>query len=182
MDAILKPMFSSHVSYHLWATQEMFQSISSVDDASIERNLGTSFGSLHGTLNHMFAADRIWIDRLNGKTDATLQAVATPAGISTLEDEWTDILKATALDVSHFATEDFIASRHFVNSQGTTFTMPVWQILLHMINHGTAHRGQVTGMLRQLGVKPTGTDLVQFYRSHPLGSMSVPAAHGEVRP
>ena len=41
--------------------------------------------------------------------------------------------------------------------------MPAWQIVMHVVNHGTLHRGQIVGMLRQLGVKPPSTDIVFYY-------------------
>ena len=47
---------------------------------------------------------------------------------------------------------------------GTPFTTPVWQIVLHLVNHATLHRGQVMAMLRQLGTKPPATDLIFYYR------------------
>ena len=47
---------------------------------------------------------------------------------------------------------------------GTPFESPVWQIVLHVVNHATLHRGQVMAMLRQLGAKPPATDLIYFYR------------------
>ena len=39
----------------------------------------------------------------------------------------------------------------------------VEQIVLHLVNHGTLHRGQVMGMIRQLGIVPPGTDLMHYY-------------------
>ena len=49
---------------------------------------------------------------------------------------------------------------------GKPFNTPLWQIVLHVVNHGSYHRGQVTNMLRQLGVKPVNLDLVRFYREN----------------
>jgi uncharacterized damage-inducible protein DinB len=50
------------------------------------------------------------------------------------------------------------------NSAGVEFRMPLWQLLQHVVNHGTYHRGQITTLVRQAGGKPVGTDLVTFYR------------------
>jgi len=49
-------------------------------------------------------------------------------------------------------------------SSGGVFASPLWQMLQHLANHGSYHRGQVATMLRQLGCKPSGTDLIGFYR------------------
>ena len=48
---------------------------------------------------------------------------------------------------------------------GQSATLPYWQMLQHVVNHGSYHRGQVTTLLRQLGAAPPqGMDLVAFYR------------------
>ena len=50
------------------------------------------------------------------------------------------------------------------NTKGHAFSNPMWQMLQHLVNHGTYHRGQITTMLRQLGATPLTTDLIAFYR------------------
>ena len=47
---------------------------------------------------------------------------------------------------------------------GNRFNQPVWQLVLHVVNHGTHHRGQVSGFLRAMGHKPPKLDLVSYYR------------------
>ena len=51
--------------------------------------------------------------------------------------------------------------------KGDPFETPLWQIVLHVVNHATLHRGQVMAMLRQLGIPPPPTDLISYYRSLP---------------
>jgi uncharacterized damage-inducible protein DinB len=48
--------------------------------------------------------------------------------------------------------------------KGNEYSQPLWQMMQHLVNHSTYHRGQVVTMLRQLGAKPIGMDLVVFYR------------------
>jgi len=52
----------------------------------------------------------------------------------------------------------------YKNIKGEPFQSPVWQIVLHIVNHASYHRGQITTMLRQLGHTPVPTDLIAFYR------------------
>ena len=53
---------------------------------------------------------------------------------------------------------------------GATGRSPLWQMVHHLINHGTYHRGQVTTLLRQIGAKPPETtDMIGFYRQRPGG-------------
>ena len=52
--------------------------------------------------------------------------------------------------------------------KGRPWQTPPWQIILHRVNHGTHHRGQVSGFLRSLGKTPPPLDLIAYYRLHPL--------------
>ncbi|HEY0810552.1 MAG TPA: DinB family protein, partial [Longimicrobiales bacterium] len=54
------------------------------------------------------------------------------------------------------------------NFKGESHANPLWQLLRHLVNHSTYHRGQVTTMLRQVGHEPVSTDLVLFYRQEKL--------------
>ena len=51
----------------------------------------------------------------------------------------------------------------YVNTRGESFAYPLWQMLQHVVNHSTYHRGQITMMLRQLGATPVATDFLVFY-------------------
>jgi uncharacterized damage-inducible protein DinB len=51
------------------------------------------------------------------------------------------------------------------NTKGEASQQPLWQIVLHIVNHASYHRGQITTMLRQIGCMPIGTDLITYYRS-----------------
>jgi len=53
----------------------------------------------------------------------------------------------------------------YYNTKGEALQQPIWQIVLHIVNHASYHRGQITTLLRQVGRTPTGTDLITYYRS-----------------
>ena len=60
--------------------------------------------------------------------------------------------------------EDFARVYEYKTTPGVPQAAPAWQMLQHLANHGSYHRGQIATMLRQLGAKPQGTDLIGFYR------------------
>ena len=57
-------------AYNAWANRTLYDEVGKLDDAAYRTNLGAFFGSLHGTLNHLLAADRIWLKRFTGTGDA----------------------------------------------------------------------------------------------------------------
>lgn len=66
--------------------------------------------------------------------------------------------------------DDLVRVHDIRTTKGEPYSHPLWQMMQHLINHGTYHRGQVTTMLRQLGVKPVATDLIAFYRQCAAGA------------
>jgi uncharacterized damage-inducible protein DinB len=54
----------------------------------------------------------------------------------------------------------------YKDTQGNAFSRPLWQLILHVVNHGTHHRGQVSGFLRAMGQTPPSLDLTAYYREH----------------
>jgi uncharacterized damage-inducible protein DinB len=112
----------------------------------------------------MFKADSVWLERLKGNGNAQLNSVVVPAP-AMLRDAWlaaADELNAITAEM----TEHQICSPvEYANSTGMQFKTPAWQILLHVVNHSTGHRGQVNGLIREAGGVPLGTDLIMFYRA-----------------
>src|SRR5215475_16125876 len=50
-----------------------------------------------------------------------------------------------------------------------SYTTSYWQMIQHVVDHSSYHRGQIVTMLRQLGVTPPSTGLIRFYRDGPAG-------------
>lgn len=116
-------------------------------------------------LQHIYLAEVVWLARVSGHEDAQITHHTAPAGIDEL---------ATAFREIHaqwlgWAVEpnDFSALVAHRNLQGEAFRMPAWQIVLHLVNHGSFHRGQVAALLRANGFAPPATDLIIWYRSLP---------------
>jgi uncharacterized damage-inducible protein DinB len=87
--------------------------------------------------------------------------------VSTLEavrGHWQSVEKDQARFVAGLDETAVTRPLTYVTFAGETFTQPLDQMLRHVVNHGTYHRGQVTTMLRQLGGQPVSTDLIRFYR------------------
>jgi uncharacterized damage-inducible protein DinB len=65
--------------------------------------------------------------------------------------------------IHNLADESLDKMITYINLKGETWTYPLWQMLQHLVNHSTYHRGQVTTMLRQLGAEPAATDFLLFF-------------------
>ena len=153
-----------HVLYNRWATRRTLQSVAVLTPEERSRDLKSSYGWVQGTLTHIYQADRIWFARLQGEPTAALALFAPPAEWEAFVQDWSahlDRFVAWAEKLDDAGWHRVVAYR---DSKGNPYETPVYQILLHLTNHNSYHRGQVTVFLRQLGHAPASQDLIIYYR------------------
>jgi uncharacterized damage-inducible protein DinB len=147
-----------HVAYSKWATDHLLAAVGQIPPEHLTHDFQTSDRTILGTLAHTFGADRIWLQRVKGESPTAFLTDADRQ-LSTLQRDWPTVLEGwrDVLDnpVHVIAYRDMSGNPH--NS-------PLWQIVLHVVNHGTHHRGQVSGFLRTLGHTPPQLDLIRYYR------------------
>jgi uncharacterized damage-inducible protein DinB len=153
-----------HVRYNRWATARTLRSAGVINHEEQIRDLGASYGSVRGTLVHIYQADRIWWDRLMEQPTLPLEKYEPPAERAVWEREWTALLDRYVAWAEGFTDADWNRVIAYRDTKGNPYESPVWQILLHLTNHDSYHRGQVASLLRQLGHAPLGTDLILYYR------------------
>lgn len=154
-------------AYNAWANRALYQEVGKLDDDAYRKNLGAFFGSLHRTLNHLLAADRIWLKRFTGAGDAptSLDAIS--------HEDFASLWAARQAEDARLAafvdslTEEKIRA-DFTYSPITNpsiITHPLGPALAHVFNHQTHHRGQCHGMLTALGGPSLSLDLIYFVRT-----------------
>ena len=161
-----------HLDFMKWADDRMFTLVRGLDQEMLNRNEGVSFGSLAGTVQHIYRAERVWYRRVHGEPSVQIGAVESPS-IEELAQLWPRLheeWRRWALELDSNGWYQSILSK---NAQGVESRLPHWQIVLHLVNHGTYHRGQVVSLVRQAGVEPVGTDLIAYYRA--LAAKATPA-------
>jgi uncharacterized damage-inducible protein DinB len=148
-----------HLRYSAWASRKLVEALRAVPDVDFEKPVGISHSSLLGTLAHILWADWLWFTRVveameqHGQTREVLETVWPE-----LQDKWV----AWADRASDAEIHRVVEYKSILDGQMAR--TPAWQIVLHVVNHATLHRGQVMGMLRQMGIAPPHTDLMNFYR------------------
>lgn len=150
--------------YSAWASRRVLESTVALSSEELHRDLGGSYGCLYDTLAHIFQADSIWWDRLMLKPTGDISVYDPPDELAELSKRWLTVLDTYVSWAEKLPPADWDRIVPHRNIKGEPFEAPVWQIVLHVVNHASYHRGQVTTMLRQLGRAPIGTDLIAYYR------------------
>ena len=153
----------THLDYTTWATKRLLAAAAGLSAEEMTRDFATADKSLLGTLVHTFAADRIWLARVRGTPPVGFidpkerdTAVLVPA--------WAEVAAGWKTWAAPLSDESFLETVSYRDIKGNPWTTPLWQIVLHVVNHGTHHRGQVSGFLRSMGHPPPPLDLIAYYR------------------
>lgn len=162
----MKELLKQYAAYNIWASRRIFDIILALPEEKQMAEIPSSFNSLYKTVLHMLDAENIWWQRMklseriivpSGNFSGTMKDLSdTLLQQSKQWEEW--IVASSDLSIEHvFQYQTF---------QGEQFKQPTWQMLLHVFNHGTYHRGQLINMLRQLGVeKLPATDFINWARN-----------------
>ncbi len=156
--------FKTMARYNRWMNQRIYECCASLSDHERKRDRGAFFKSIHGTLNHLLLADRVWMGRFTGEpfhVDSLAQELYADFADLRREREAEDqrILKwVTSLSQQEIDGE--LAYTSVLNPEPRR--MPLAFVMAHFFNHQTHHRGQVTTLLTQSGVDVGVTDLLRL--------------------
>jgi uncharacterized damage-inducible protein DinB len=150
--------------YNRWQNQNLYAAAETLTDAQRKENRGAFFGSIHGTLCHLVFGDQAWMHRFAGTPAPKAKSIAESA---TAIAAWADLKRErAAFDAVIIAWADRLDPAWltgdltwFSGAMKQDVTKPKWELVTHMFNHQTHHRGQVHCLLTQFGVKPGDTDM-----------------------
>lgn len=161
----MKEILVQFAAYNLWANQRLIKPINSIEAGLTEQQINSSFGSIKFTLRHLKDVEWIWWQRMklvesiivDEKDQSVEEVLKELVNYSQLWLEWVE--KSTVVAFEH----EFV----YRNTKKEQFKQPIFQMLLHLFNHQTYHRGQLVTMLRQVGVtKIPATDFIEWCRNH----------------
>ena len=153
------------IAFTRWANEQMLDAVAPLSADEIIRDMRNSFPSIRDTLVHVMSAEWVWLSRLEGTSPAAMPAEWKTYDRAQIRAEWRRIAAGLERFVAALADADLDRVVDYRNTQGQPFTSNVGQIVRHLVNHSTYHRGQVTTMLRQLEAKPPTTDLIHYDRT-----------------
>ncbi len=155
--------------YTEWANDLAREAAAKLSDEDMRRDVGISHKSIFGTLLHMAGAEWIWLERWTGRSPAKAEAwslwtTESCPNLATLEERWSEVIDRRAQFISELDEERLGAELPFKLLSGGPSSMRLADQMQHVANHATMHRGQIVGMIRQLGIEPPPTDLLFYLR------------------
>jgi uncharacterized damage-inducible protein DinB len=153
------------LDYHYWARDRLLDALEALTPEQYNRDLGSSFRSIRETVTHIYAAEWAWHSRWQGESPTTLLPSDRFPDLAALRQRWREHetqMRAFVNSLDESGTSRMIEYKLLSGQPGAS---PIWQMLQHVVNHASYHRGQITTMLRQIGVPPAKPmDMIAYYR------------------
>jgi uncharacterized damage-inducible protein DinB len=161
----MKDILSQYASYNLWGNQLLLDLMNTLPEEQLHQTVASSFNSLYKTVLHMFSAESIWWQRMKLQERINIPAETFTGDFKELstqllnqDRQWMEWVNAA----QEHALQHVFQYQNFKREQ---FKQPIFQMLMHVFNHSTYHRGQLVTMLRQLGIeKIPSTDFIEWSR------------------
>ena len=161
----MKEILQQLAAYHIWANELLLEAVKKTPESLHQKEIPSSFTSLLKTVVHMWNAESIWWQRMKLQ-----ERIIEPK--DSFNGNMTDAVEALMQQGKQWKDWIFHSQEHhldhvfqYQNFKGEQFKQPIYQMLLHLFNHGTYHRGQIVTMLRQLEIdKIPQTDFIVWSR------------------
>ena len=152
--------------YNYWARDRQIQACAGLTEEQFVRPLGNSFASLRDTLTHLLAVEWLWLERWRERSPQILLAPEDFPTLAALSQRWATVEREMREYVGGLSEEALQGPVTCRSTRGQTWTFTLWRMMLHLLQHQSYHRGQVTALLRQLGTAPPKVD---FLDAHEMG-------------
>ena len=159
--------FQMFARYNRWANQQLYQAAGQLTAEALALDRGAYFKSVLGTLNHLLVADRVWMGRLEGVSARALHLdEILHSDLGELREARQQEDQRIISRVFGLEEEQLAVSLSYQTLSGAPQTQPLHQVLSHLFNHQTHHRGQAHDLICQLlgAAKTPPLDLLIYQR------------------
>jgi len=151
-------------AHNYWARDCQLHACAALTEEQFVRNLGSSFGSVRDTLVHLIETEWIWLERWLGRFPQPGLSPQEFPSVRAVTEKWNAVEREMRKFLATLTDEALVKPVTYLSQKGDSFTYELWRPMLHLIIHQSYHRGQVTTLLRQLGLQPPTVDFLPGYR------------------
>jgi uncharacterized damage-inducible protein DinB len=153
------------LDFHYWALGRVLDAADQLTPEQFTRDLHSSFKSVRDTLAHLYSAEWAWHERWHGTSPTAHLSFERFPDVASLRQAWATHEEKMRGFVASLPSDEIARVIEYRALNGSPGSAPIWQMVQHVVNHGSYHRGQLTTMFRQLGVAPAKSmDLIGYYR------------------
>jgi uncharacterized damage-inducible protein DinB len=151
--------------YHWWANRRLFDVTAALGDETAARDLGPQWSqpTLRGMLAHIYAADWVWLERWQGRSPTGLPADRDFGTLADLRARWDGFEAEQRGFIEALPADGLARLVAYRDTRGHPYTLPLWPLLQHVVNHATHHRSEIATMLTVVSGSPPATDMSVYH-------------------
>jgi len=148
--------------YNYWANHRYLTVAESLSEEQFFRKQGHSWDSVRAVLVHMMSSERMWPRRWRGEIANFLEPKDFLTAAS-IREYWVDVEKNMRAFIAEQTEQSILREITYTNPKGETFTLPLWQMMVHVPNHNTHHRGELAAMFTLMNIPHPEEEVVQYF-------------------
>ena len=149
--------------YTYWANRRYFAVAEALTDEQLHRKQGHSWGDVHSVLVHMMSSETVWLRRWHGESPKDHLDPNTFPTLASLKTAWAEVEKDMRAFIDAQSDQALQSAITYNNFRGETFRVPLWQMLMHVANHETHHRGELAAMFALMAVPHPEEEVIQYF-------------------
>ena len=150
-------------NYHYWANNRLLAAVVGLSHEQFYESQGFSWDSVHGTLLHLLSAEWMWLERWQGRSPRAFLAAEDYPTVFEIQKKWSAQEQTMRAFLAIQTPESVAAEIAYTNTHGEGFQLPLWQMMAHVVNHGTHHRAELAEMLAVLEVVHPEDELSYYF-------------------
>ncbi len=159
----IKDYIKQAYDYMYWATKRYFAVAEGLTEVQLHQAQGHSWGDIHGTLVHMMSSEWVWLQRWHGASPKSHLNPADYPTLAVLKKRWGEVEAEMLAFVGAQNSASLQRPITYGNFRGETFHVPLWQMLVHIVNHETHHRAELAAMYALMGVGHPEDEMIQYF-------------------
>lgn len=156
-------MFRRHFDYMFQMDRQLWSLIEQLSMEQFDAPNDYSLGSVHEQVVHMMSVQAVWLTRLQGQ-QARVQTAANYPERSLIRAQWDATERRWRDYLASLSETDLLNTIESRPSDGRVHQEPVWEVMLHVVNHDTDHRAQVLQAMHSVGGKTMPQDWIYYAR------------------
>lgn len=159
----IKDYIKQAYDYTYWADKRYFAVAENLTEEILHKMQGHSWGDIHAMFVHMMSSEWVWLQRWHGTSpESHLNKDDFPT-LALVQEQWNKIEAEMRAYIEEQTEETLQAKITYSNFRGETFSVPLYQMLMHVANHETHHRGELAAMYALMDVPHPEEELIQYF-------------------
>lgn len=149
--------------YTYWANRRYLAVAEGLTEEQLHRKQGHSWEDVYSLLLHMLSSETVWLRRWQGDSPRGHLDPNDYPTLNAVKEKWVQVEREMHLFIGRQSEQSLQQDINYSNFAGQTFRVPLWQMLMHVPNHETHHRGELAAMFALMRVNHPEEEVIQYF-------------------